>query len=183
MTIVHQHYHHFDAPPKNLIDMLAMPHNAPAAALTTPAETKSSSIITTTPMPCENNEKVIRLRNQLRDTIEKYQDFYDRAQNLETKVESLNEVISELINDRNIGTKLLLRSDDTPADSTMVDAVRSVIEEKLILPDLSRTIVVARKSRENNGIIFETNSSIDKLRILTRANDGLKNSKIRIYDV
>lgn len=150
-----------------------MPSVQTAATISTPQAVS---------IPCETNEKVERLRNQVRITIEKYQDFYDRTKNLEAKIESLDEVIRDLTVGQNIGTRMALRGESYPADSTLVELVRTIIEEKLKLPDLSRMVVVATKMRDGD-IMFEVNTSIEKLRILTRAKEKLSKSKIQIVDI
>lgn len=97
---------------------------------------------------------------------------------LRKQVESLTELLQEIIKDSDIGTKLLLVG-HVPITNP-VETVRDLITDRLQLYDLDTKIHQADYTPE--GILFEMSSSIDKKRILFRAAKLLKNTSYKIVD-
>lgn len=97
---------------------------------------------------------------------------------LRQQVESLTELLQELIKDSDIGTKLLLVG-NLPS-SNPVETVRDLLTDRLQLYDLDTKIHQAEHTPE--GILFEMSSPIDKKRILFRASKLLKKTSYKIVD-
>lgn len=103
----------------------------------------------------------------------------EHASLLYVQVESLREVLGELIKDKNVGTQLLLIGQQPPGTNAL-EAIRQLITEKLELIDLEHKIQQAYQTEY--GIFFEMTSSIEKLRILSRARNRLNYSNYQITD-
>lgn len=162
--IHHHHHYHYDS----------------SAAPVPPVPPHDSSTITTAadPLSCNTSyfEKIV---NQLNVTLAQLQSLHDKTEPLNAKINSLEEVLRELLEDTEIGTKLLLTG-NPPPEKNLFEAVRGVITEKLDLHDLSENIVSAEQN--SDGIVFEMATSVDKKRILFRARDLLKSSSLHIVD-
>lgn len=147
------HYHHF--------------YNETSSAAQCETETKS-------------NEFFVKISNQLNVVLMQLQSLHDKTEPLKSKIDSLEEVIGELLKDKDNGTKLLFIGNNPPHDSNAYEAVRAVITDRLDLHDLSASIKFAKFV--NGGIMFEVKHSIEKQRILIRAQERFNTDKRKIVD-
>lgn len=106
--------------------------------------------------------------------------LHDKTEPLRSKVDSLEEVIGELLKEKDNGTKLLLIGKNPPHDSNAYEAIRGVITDTLGLYDLSSSIKFA--ALVDGGIMFELKNSIEKHRILIRARERFNTDKRKIVD-
>ncbi|KAL5279351.1 GNBPA2 family protein [Megaselia abdita] len=131
------------------------------------------------PSICSNNNADLALIvNQLNTTLMQLSSLNAIVNPLRTQVESLTELLQEVIKDSDIGTKLLLQG-YVPITNP-VETVRDLITERLHLYDLNTKILQADYTDE--GILFEMSSPIDKKRILFRASKYLTNKNHKIVD-
>ncbi len=133
---------------------------------------------------CQNdnksNEFFEKITNQLNVVLMQIQSLHDKTAPLKSKIDSLEEVIGELLRDKDNGTKLLLLGAKHPHDSNAYEAIRGVISDRLDLHDLSSSIKFAEIV--NGCIVFEVKNSIDKHRILIRAQERFNTDKRKIVD-
>lgn len=108
------------------------------------------------------------------------QSLHDKTAPLKNKIDSLEEVIGELLKEKDNGTKLLLIGTNPPHDSNAYESIRGVITDRLDLFDLSSSIKFAEIVK--GGILFEMKNSIDKQRILIRAQERFNTDKRKIID-
>lgn len=128
---------------------------------------------------CENNTADLALiLNQLNTTLMQLNSLNVVVNPLRQQVESLTELLQELIKDKDIGTKLQLVG-EVPRTNP-VETIRDLLTDRLQLYDLDTKILQAEYT--NNGISFEMSSPIDKKRILFRASKLLKKSNYKIVD-
>lgn len=106
--------------------------------------------------------------------------LHDKTEPLMSKVDSLEEVIGELLKEKDNGTRLLLIGNNPPHDSNAYEAIRGVITDTLGLYDLSSSIKFAELV--NGGIMFELKNAIEKHRILIRAQERFNTDKRKIVD-
>lgn len=146
------------------------------------ALTQSDTPVTLPPTTnCGNNNNADDLGlivNQLNATLMQLNTLNAIVNPLRKQVESLTELLQEVIKDSDIGTKLLLVG-HVPITNP-VETVRDLITDRLQLYDLDTKIHQADYTPE--GILFEMSSSIDKKRILFRATKLLKNTNFKIVD-
>lgn len=137
---------------------------------------------TTAQCPTENkpNEFYEKISNQLNVVLMQLQSLHDKTEPLKSKIDSLEEVIGELLKDKDSGTKLLLIGNNPPHDSNAYEAIRGVIIDRLDLNDLSSSIKFAELV--NGGVMFEVKNSIEKQRILVRARERFNTDKRKIVE-
>ncbi|XP_055838179.1 uncharacterized protein LOC129906431 isoform X2 [Episyrphus balteatus] len=129
---------------------------------------------------CECNDNLLNdIWSQLNVTVAKMRTLDESVKPLEEKLNSLTEIVVELVKNMDIGTNLKLVG-NLPVQTNPVEDVRHLIVEKLKLFDLRSTILQAEYT--SSGISFEVSSSIDKLRILKRSNDILSKLSYQIID-
>lgn len=121
-----------------------------------------------------------KISNQLSVILIQLQSLHDKTGPLMSKVDSLEEVIGELLKDKDNGTKLILIGNTPPSDSNVYEAIRGVIVDRLDLNDLSSSIKFAKLV--NGGIMFEVKTSIEKHRILIRAQERFNTDKRKIVE-
>lgn len=121
-----------------------------------------------------------KITNQLNVVLLQLQSLHDKTEPLKNKVDSLEEVINELLKDKNNGTKLILIGNKPPHDSNVYEDIRGVITDRLDLNDLSSSIKFAKLT--NNGIVFEVKTSIEKHRILLRAQERFNTDQRKIVE-
>ncbi|KAJ6645922.1 Beta-1,3-glucan-binding protein [Pseudolycoriella hygida] len=133
---------------------------------------------------CQNdkmiNELFLKISSQLNVVLMQLKSLHDKTDPLKNKIDSLEEVVDELLKDRGNGTKLLLIGNNPPKDSNAYEAIRGVITDALGLYDLSSSIKFAEIVED--GIIFELKNSIEKHRILVRAQDRFNTDKRKIVE-
>ncbi|XP_037024347.1 uncharacterized protein LOC119066151 [Bradysia coprophila] len=138
---------------------------------------------TTSQCPSDNksNEFFEKITKQLNVVLMQLQSLHDKTAPLTNKINSLEEVIGELLKDKDNGTKLLLIGTNPPQDSNAYEAIRGVITDRLDLNDLSASIKFAEILKEG-GIMFEVKTSIEKHRILIRAQERFNTDKRKIVN-
>lgn len=128
----------------------------------------------------KSNEFFGKITNQLNVVLMQLQSLHDKTGPLKEKIDSLEEVIGELLKDKDNRTMLLLIGNNPPHDSNVYDAIRGVITDALELHDLSSSIKFAKLV--NSGIKFEVKNSIEKYRILVRARERFNTDKRKIVE-
>jgi len=126
------------------------------------------------------DQSLEKISNQLNVVLEQIKSLHDKTEPLKNKIDSLEEVIGELLKGKDNGTKLLLIGHNPPYDSNVYEAIRGVIIDRLDLHDLSSSIKFAKL--EKNGIMFELKTSIEKQRILLRAQERFNTDKRKIVN-
>ncbi|XP_037902689.1 beta-1,3-glucan-binding protein-like [Hermetia illucens] len=149
----------------------------------TPAVTTTTTTTTPAPPICEQcvctEDQMEFLNAQLNFTKTQLSAANTKLGPIQRELSSLKEFVSEMMEDMNLGTKLLLVGQQPPQGNAL-EAVRNLITDKLELFDLEEKIYNAQKT--DTGIAFEMTTPIDKKRILVRANKKLQSSNYRIVD-
>lgn len=151
---IHHHHHHYNEPSQSTSHC--------------PSESKS-------------NEYFEEISKQLNVVLVQLQSLHDKTAPLNNKIDSLEQVIGELLKEKDIGTKLLLIGSNPPHDTNAYEAIRGVITDRLDLNDLSGSIKFAEILKEG-GIMFEVKNPIEKQRILIRAQERFNTVKRKIVD-
>lgn len=144
----------------------------------TTQRTHTTTIPTNSHCDC-SRDQLNHISNQLNVTLMQLNSLHAKMDPLTNEVESLKEVVMELTKNKNIGTQLLLTGQQPP-EGNPLEAIRSLITDKLDLYDLENKILHAQ--RTSSGLLFEMSSEIDKKRILLRAEKRLTNSPYQIID-
>lgn len=121
-----------------------------------------------------------KISNQLNVVLLQLQSLHDKTAPLKNKIDSLEEVIGELLKDKNNETKLILIGNRPPHNSNVYDDIRGVITDRLDLNDLSSSIKFAKLT--DSGIVFEVKTSIEKHRILLRAQERFNTDQRKIVE-
>lgn len=140
-------------------------------------ETPSSSQCNTNNI---SNDLFQKVSNQLNVILMQLKSLHEKTDPLRSKIDSLEEVIGELLKEKDNGTKLLLIGKNPPHDSNAYEAIRGVIIDGLGLYDMSSSIKFAEFVK--GGILFELKTSIDKHRILIRAQERFNTDKRKIVE-
>lgn len=112
---------------------------------------------------------------------EKVRELTAVLENMKFRLSSLTEVVEDLIQQSNIGTKLLLTGAKIEAGTNLFELLRYVLLERLELKDLKNDIYSATRTKD--GVVFDVASALDKKRILTRSRERLTDDEdIRIVD-
>jgi len=116
-----------------------------------------------------------------RNLEEKVREMTAILENMKFRLSSLTEVVEDLIQQSNIGTKLLLTGAKIEPGTNLFELLRYVLLERLELKDLKNDIYSATRTKD--GVVFDVASALDKKRILTRSRERLTDDEdIRIVD-
>lgn len=145
-------------------------------------DNSSSTTQCLTLLPGNQNlsEMFEKISNQLTVVLIQLQSLHEKTEPLKGKIDSLEEVIGELLKEKDNGTKLVLIGNDPPHGSNVYEAIRGVITDRLELYDLSSSIKLAKFVE--GGIMFEVNNSIEKHRIMLRAQERFNTDKRKIVE-
>lgn len=121
------------------------------------------------------------ITNQLKLITLHVQSTDQKTDALLVKVNALEEVISGLLTDRpNVSKKLLLKGIPYLPVLTVLTEVRAFVDKTLNLPELGSSILSATQNED--GVVLNVRSVIDKLRILYRAKSALDTAPVEVVD-
>lgn len=127
-----------------------------------------------------NNNYPSGSAESLQSLSTKVREIMAALDSMKLRVNTLSDVVDELINSNN-NAKLLLTGAQVDSKTNLFELVRHVVLDKLDLKDLKNDIYSATRTKE--GIVFDVASGLDKRRILARARERFRDEdELRIQN-